>query len=76
MHQLKHPIKITSPLDIIEIYDNNLTDSLNEPVPLVSTIPPQGDFFKKNYIRNLNMLNDKELYVYNSNVKYLYLNNI
>lgn len=73
LHQLKGPRHSISPLDVIDTYDENLTDSLNEPVPLVSTIPPQGEFFKKNYIRNLNLnlnlneLNDRKLDKYGFN---------
>ena len=78
LHQLKNSSRGISPLDVIDIYDENLTDSLNEPVPLVSTIPPQGEFFKKNYIRNLNLnlngLNNRELNRYDFNIGPSYVN--
>ncbi|CAL9732509.1 low affinity K(+) transporter 1 [Monosporozyma unispora] len=57
-HRVGNSVTMSSNLDDSEMYEEyevDETNSLNEPVPLMSTIPPQGAFFKKDYIRNFNI---------------------
>lgn len=56
LHRVREPTALSSEQDDTEFYEEyevDRTNSLNEPVPLLSTIPQQGDLFKRDYVRNL-----------------------